>query len=462
MIIRRAFLALAFAALFPITQASLQAQTPAKDQHVILISVDGLAHYYFEDPKAPMPTIRKLAAEGARAKKMKTSLPTVTWPNHTTLVTGVQPGKHGVIGNSVLDRSTLKEIVYLPDPVFDKDEIVKVPTVYDVVHQAGLTTAGIIWPASRNAKTLTWTVPDVGTQALFEKYGTPSLLEECRAAGIPVDRQEEWCKAGNAGKFPRDDLYTQMTIHVIKKHKPNFLALHLVSVDAFEHATGSKTPESYAAIQDSDNHIRDIVKAVEEAGVKDSTTIIVTADHGFITYNKIIQPNVLLKQAGLIKALGSKPLERKVWSFSQGVAYIYVLDQPNKEQLLKDITPKLAAMEGVEEVIEEKDFAKYGLQKPAEDPRMPDLILSAKDGYYFGNNVAGEDIVVPTDSPKGAHGYSPANPLMDASFVINGPGIKSGVVLDSISNTDVAPTAAHLLGVEMKDVDGKVLTEVLK
>lgn len=462
MIIPRAFLVLAFAALFPITHASLHAQTPARDQHVILISVDGLAHYYFEDPKAPMPTIRKLAAEGARAKKMKTSLPTVTWPNHTTLVTGVQPGKHGVIGNSVLDRTTLKEIVYLPDPVFDKDEIVKVPTVYDVVHQAGLTTAGIIWPASRNAKTLTWTVPDVGTQALFEKYGTASLLEECRAAGIPVDSQEEWCKAGNAGKFPRDDLYTQMTIHVIKKHKPNFLALHLVSVDAFEHATGSKTPESYAAIQDSDNHIRDIVKAVEEAGLKDSTTLIVTADHGFITYNKIIQPNVLLKQAGLIKALGSKPLERKVWSFSQGVAYIYVLDQPNKEQLLKDITPKLAAMEGVEEVIEEKDFTKYGLQKPAEDPRMPDLILSAKDGYYFGNNVAGEDIVVPTDSPKGAHGYSPANPLMDASFVINGPGIKSGVVLDIISNTDVAPTAAHLLGVEMKNVDGKVLTEVLR
>lgn len=457
---RRALLLLPFS-FFAAVFSPLQAE-PAKDEHVILISVDGLAHYYFEDPKAPMPTIRKLAAEGARAKRMKTSLPTVTWPNHTTLVTGVQPGKHGVIGNSVFDRATQKDIVYLPDPHFDKDEIVKVPTVYDVVHQAGLSTAGIIWPASRNAKTLDWTVPDVGTQELFTKYGTPSLLEECRAAGIPVDRQEEWCKAGNAGKFPRDNLYKQMAVHVIKKHKPNFLALHLVSVDAFEHATGSKTPETYAAIQDSDNHIRDLVAAVEEAGLKDKTTIIVTADHGFITYTKTIQPNVLLKQAGYIKAFGPRPTERKVWSFSQGVAYIYVIDQPNKKEILKDITPKLAAMEGVEELIEEKDFGKYGLLSPDNDPRMPDLILSAKDGYYFTNNVAGEDVIAKTDSPKGAHGYSPAHPLMDASFVISGPRIKPGTVLDLMSNTDVAPTAAHLLGVEMKDVDGKVLTEVMR
>ncbi len=453
---------LASVALFVASIPYLKAQAPDKDQHVVLISVDGLAHYYFDDANAPMPTIRALAAKGARAKQMKTSLPTVTWPNHTTLVTGVHPGKHGVIGNSVLDRATLKEIVYLPDPVFDKEEIVKVPTVYDLAHQAGLTTAGIIWPASRNAKTLDWTVPDVGTQVLFERYGTPSLLEECRAAGIPVDRQEEWCKAGNAGKMPRDKLYTQMTMHVIKKHKPNFLALHLVSVDAFEHATGSKTPEAYAAIQDSDNHVRDIVRAVEEAGLKDRTTIVVTADHGFITYSKIIQPNVLLKQAGLIKALGAKPLERRVWSFSQGVAYIYILDQPNRAELLREITPKLAMMEGVEEVIEEKDFSKYGLQKPSEDPRMPDLILSAKDGYYFNNNVGGDEIIVSTDAPKGAHGYSPVNPLMDACFIVNGPQIKSGAVLDTVSNTDVAPTIAHLLGLKMENVDGKVLTEILK
>src|SRR5256885_16571702 len=78
---------------------------PASERIVVLISVDGLAHYYFDDPKAEMPTIRQLAAEGARAEKRKCSMPTGTWPNHTTLVTGVNPGRHAVSGHSYLDRA---------------------------------------------------------------------------------------------------------------------------------------------------------------------------------------------------------------------------------------------------------------------------------------------------------------------------------------------------------------------
>lgn len=459
---KRAFL-LSFSSLaMMLAVKPLHAATPATDQHVILISVDGLAHYYFDDPKAKMPTIRKLAAQGVRAKRMKSSLPTVTWPNHTTLVTGVQPGKHGVIGNGIFDRATQQAVNYLPDPVFDKDEIVKVPTVYDVAHASGLKTAGVIWPASRNAKSLDWTVPDVGTNELFQKYGTPSLLEECKAVGIPIEKQEEWCKAGTLGKPQRDYMYSQMAQHIIKTHKPNLLMLHLVSVDGMEHASGSKSAEAYWAINDSDNRVRDLVDAVEEAGLKDKTTFVITSDHGFITYTKMIQPNVLLKQMGLIKAFGNKPSQRTVWSYSQGAAFIYVLDDANRQSLLETITPKLAAMEGVEEVITEKDFAKYGMITRDKDSRAPDLILSAKDGYYFSDNVGGEDLIAQTEGSKGAHGYSPANPLMDASFVASGAGVKQGVVLDMIGNVDVAPTIAKLLGVEMKDVDGRVLTEILK
>jgi predicted AlkP superfamily pyrophosphatase or phosphodiesterase len=77
---------------------------------VVMISVDGLANFYLDDPKAEIPTIRRIAAEGVRAEAMTPSMPTVTWPNHTTLVTGVTPAKHGVLGNSVLDRAT-RELV---------------------------------------------------------------------------------------------------------------------------------------------------------------------------------------------------------------------------------------------------------------------------------------------------------------------------------------------------------------
>ncbi|MDQ3625044.1 MAG: alkaline phosphatase family protein, partial [Verrucomicrobiota bacterium] len=198
----------------------------ANDRIVVLISVDGLAHFYMDDPNAELPAIRQLAAEGARAQSMKCSLPTVTWPNHTTLVTGVQPGRHGVIGNNYFDRSKGEIVPLIPDPLFNKEEIVKAPTVYDLAKGAGLKTAAIIWPASRGAKTLDWTVPDVFKNELFQGYSTPSLLPEFKAAGIPYDKQEEWCRTGKGED--RDKMYVQMLNHIIRAHRPHVALLHLV------------------------------------------------------------------------------------------------------------------------------------------------------------------------------------------------------------------------------------------
>src|SRR5262245_40603292 len=97
------------------------AAEPHRDRCVILISVDGLANCYFDDPRADMPTIRRLAKEGSRANGMVCSFPTVTWPNHTTLVTGTPPAKHGVLGNNYIDRKDGSSVPLIPDPLFDKE-----------------------------------------------------------------------------------------------------------------------------------------------------------------------------------------------------------------------------------------------------------------------------------------------------------------------------------------------------
>ena len=94
----------------------VRAADPARAPIVILVSVDGLAAYNFDDPAVDIPTIRWMAANGARAKSMETVFPSVTWPTHTTLVTGVRPGRHGVLGNSYYDRAQNKKIPLLPDP----------------------------------------------------------------------------------------------------------------------------------------------------------------------------------------------------------------------------------------------------------------------------------------------------------------------------------------------------------
>src|SRR5437867_5754468 len=99
---------------------SSRAAEPAKDRCVILVSVDGLAGFYLHDERAELPTLRRMAGKGGRADGLECSFPTVTWPNHTTLVTGVPPMKHGVLGNNYLDRKTATSVPLIPDPLFDK------------------------------------------------------------------------------------------------------------------------------------------------------------------------------------------------------------------------------------------------------------------------------------------------------------------------------------------------------
>src|SRR4030095_7939010 len=77
---------------------------PAKDRIVVLITIDGFPSWIWRDPTLPMPTLRRLAAEGATAEAMTVSNPSITWINHTTLVTGVEPRKHGVLFNGLLVR----------------------------------------------------------------------------------------------------------------------------------------------------------------------------------------------------------------------------------------------------------------------------------------------------------------------------------------------------------------------
>src|SRR5262245_15752540 len=95
-------------------------------QHVVLVSVDGLAASYFDDPRAELPTLRMLAKKGARAAGMITTFPSVTWPSHTSLVTGTHPARHGVLGNSVFDRRAGRELTYIGDPELEKAQAVKV------------------------------------------------------------------------------------------------------------------------------------------------------------------------------------------------------------------------------------------------------------------------------------------------------------------------------------------------
>lgn len=437
---------------------ALAAELP-RDRVVVLISVDGLAHFYFDDPKAKMPTIRKLAAEGARAEKMKAVMPTVTWPNHTSIVTGVQPAKHGVLGNSLFDRDKAVSVPLIWDPLFDKEEIVKAPTIYDVAFAAGLKTAAITWPGTRGARTLNWTVPCVNKNELFLRYGTQSLWPEFKRARIPYENEALGFKDGHGQE--RDKIHVQMLNFILRKHRPQLALLHILEVDHVEHAYGPQSPEAYEAVKFADDCVRDVWEELK-VSFPDQATLIIVSDHGFRRYSQLVQPNVMLRQAGLLTSKGKKITAAQVRSAGQGGStMLYVMDEAKRGELIKKTAALFKGAEGIETVITPDRFDDYGLPDPAKNRQAPDLVLSAQDGYMFSEGLQGDLPVTPKGPEKGAHGYDPNLPELHATFVAWGAGIKKGVRLPTIPNTAVAPTMAALLNLKMENTDGGPLKAAL-
>jgi len=441
-------LAVLAALLVALIAAQAAQAAPQHDRCVVLVSIDGLANFYLDDPKADMPTIRRLAREGARAKGMICTFPTVTWPSHTTMATGVAPARHGVIGNSYLDRRTGKPVTLLCDPVYDKDQVVKWPTIYDVAQAAGLKTAAICWPATRNARTLDWTVPDMFGDA-WQRWGTKSWLAELRVAGLPVDSQGAWCTQPTGGA-ERDWLYTRMAAQVLQKHVPNLLMVHLVEMDHVEHRSGPRSPDAYWCASYSDDRVRDLVEAIEHSPLAGKTTLMVCSDHGFFPVRNNIQPNVVLRKLGLIEMSGSQIGKKSAYCLSQGGACaVYVLDDARRAEIIEQLGKELAALEGVETVLGPEQFAKLGQPTRDQDPRAADLWLAAKRDYAFADSPAGDKVVTRLASLVGTHGYLPDQPDMLATCVVWGAGIQPGVDLGKIRETEIAPMIARLLGLDL-------------
>src|ERR1051325_4358977 len=285
----------------------------ASDNHVVIITIDGCAAYFLTDPQAPLPTLRKLAAEGATGGGMPVSNPSITWPNHSTLITGVRSAKHSVFFNGVLVRGGPGVPVTI-DPKRDKADLIAVPTIFDVAHAAGMRTAGINWPCTRNAPNLDDNFPDVPDMI---EHTTPRLREELVGnEGLKELANDPAFKVPSAAA--KDQLWTEAACHVIRQRKPNLLLIHMLLTDGLHHKYGPQTPAGYAGLAVADAQVREVLRALDDAGIRKNQTVFIVADHGFATAAKLMQPNLLLKKAGLLKADLLKVVSARVQAVSEG------------------------------------------------------------------------------------------------------------------------------------------------
>ncbi len=410
----------------------------ARDRHVVVISLDGFPAYELRNPVLPLPVLRKLMREGAAAEAMDPVNPTVTWPNHTTLVTGVTPAEHGVIYNGLPVRGGEGQPLRV-DPNAPKALLVEAPTVYDAAHAAGLTTAEVDWVAIHEASAIDWSFP--------EQAKPDGKLEREMVAGGAIT-EAEMRSFSHAPIDFRDDLWTRAAVHIIERHKPNLLLLHLLTTDTVQHQYGAKSLAAETALVLADRQIQRVLDALDRAGIRDRTTVLVVSDHGFESYRHWIRPNALLRQKGLLR-----DHDCDAWAMAEGgTAMVYFTRKP-----IPGLQEEFAKLPGIAKVIRPEEYPRYGYPRVEPLGRMADMVLAAAPGYAFDPATTGEpEADIPAGAHLGTHGYLAEDPEMKAIFVAWGAGIQPGVNLGEIPNLDVAPIIARVLGVRLPGARGEV------
>lgn len=415
----------------------------AQNNHVILISVDGLRPEFYMEAEWGMVNLRQGMKVGAYAEGVRGSFPTVTYPSHTTIVSGVLPAKHGIYYNTPVEPLGIsgKWFWYYKD--------IKVPTLWTAAKDAGLTTACVSWPVTVGAP-ITYNLPEyvVLPQNKGEKKDeVKAMLLESSPKELVQEVQDY--AVGKFGEFgatldynSNDQNKARMAAYIIKRYKPHFLALHIAATDHFEHEQGRDGDKVRSAVVGADVAIRNLIDAVEAAGIAKNTTFIITGDHGFVDIHTQFKPNVLLAQLGLYDD-GNKEGWKAYFQQSGGSAFLHLKDPKDKATLAKVVQGLSKLPEGMKRMFTMLD--KEALVKAQGDPNSV-LALAAHQGFSFGASATGDMLA---SVSGGTHGYLPNFKEIQTGFVAFGKGIKPGVVLPLMGQEDIAPLIAKLLDLNL-------------
>ena len=261
----------------------------------------------------------------------------------------------------------------------------------------------------------------------------------------------------------KDEMWTRAAVHIIERHKPNLLLMHLLTTDSVQHQYGARSLAAQTALILADRQIQRILDAVERAGLRDSTTLVVLSDHGFKSYQHLIRANVLLRQKGLLRDNAGQ-LDGDAWVVAEGgTAMVYVTRESRREATLKALNDAFPQVSGIAKIILPADYPQYGYPPANGQGRMADMVLAAGAGYAFDAATTGDLVSdVPAGAVRGNHGYLSSDPDMTAILVMWGAGIQPGAHSGIESNLNVAPTLAQLLHVKLPDAQGTALTGFLR
>ncbi len=429
--------------------------TAASARPVLLISLDGLRPGDVSDAAAcglRLPNLRRFLVEGSYADGVIGILPTVTYPSHTTLITGAAPARHGIVNNLTFDPTQINRegwYWYASD--------IKVPTLWDAAHAAHLTTGNIHWPVSVGARAIDWNLPQIWLTGhaddakLLAALATPGLLPELEASEGPY-------ADGIDDNIAGDEVRGRFATRLIALHHPDFLTVYLTGLDTMQHHAGPDTPEAHAVLERLDAIVGTLV-AAEQAAHSDAV-IAVVSDHGFAHVSKALNLWRAFIDAGLVRGADAGAIHGG-WKINgwdavpwiSGGSIAVVLALPQDAVLKAQVAGLLARLQsdpanGITSVITRDAIARAGSNPQA------DFYLNLADGVMALPWRGPELPVVVDPAPyKGMHGYFPADLRMRSTFLLMGKGIAKADDLGVIDMRAIAPTLAAILGVKLNGAE---------
>lgn len=421
--------------------------------HVVLISIDALKPEYFLDdassgrPLAKIPNLRALMKSGEFGA-LESVWPTVTYPSHTTMVTGVNPSKHGILANTPFD------------PLYTNQggwnwyaEAITAPTLWDLAHANHETVGAVYWPVTVGAS-IDWNFPQVWRaknqedDRLMRALSTPAGMAEKEQAAmhsLPSEILDDSSR-GDAADW------------MIRKHSPDLMLVYYSDLDTIQHETGPFSDQAYATLEKIDAQVGRVVSAVNATGNAKATTFIVVSDHGFAQVDHVSRPGVALAKAGLITVDPTGHVsDWRVGVLGAGGTCGIFLKDPNDSNLkaqTRAVLDQLASdpANGVARIDDETVIAKVEGFKGAS------FILEAAPKFFFSGGL-GNDIVS-ASGERGMHGYPPDHPDMHASIIASGAAVTGHGNIGLVHTIDLAPTIASILGFAMPTAEGRRISGI--
>lgn len=382
----------------PAGQTADQARPP-----LLLVSLDGVgADALF---KGDTPNLDAIARRGLRSEGMRPSFPSLTFPNHYTLVTGLLPDRHGIIDNRMADPELGRFALSDRDAVEDGRWWSDGEPIWATARRHGLRSATMFWPGSE--------APIRGVQPDHWLSYQKDLPEPQRVA-----RVLRW-------------------LDLPAGERPHLLTLYLEAVDTEGHTHGPGSAQERAALRTVDAAIGQLLDGLAARGLHDQVNLVIVSDHGMAA----IDPS----RTVFIEDLPGIELAEVVHIGSQAGFN----PRPGQDEAL---ARALVGRHGPVECWRKQDLParfRFGTHR-----RVPAIYCLAEPGARIESRARRERPGAPPPN-RGAHGYDPAHPAMAALFVADGPDLANAVLLPAFDNVHVHPLLMALLGlVPLDGVDG--------